>query len=207
MTGKQANHLTTTTTFIPSVLSIVTCTFIRLKIPIQKAHVICKLVNVQNDAKLSHTNVRTIKSTVGYSEGSSILTANEKYPPYKIFDYSVRIYFARYHTPFKSFMDNPPTHNEKEKHTSLCLFSYNKGLNAKICVLQLFFPLYLAQPGRKFTPKMRIPPLNVSHIDALPYVHGSHMRSHVVQIGAKTQADARVALSGAFMLTCNGIQN
>ena len=29
------------------------------------------------------------------------------------------------------------------------------------------------------------------------------MRSYVVQIGAKTQNDARVALSGAFMLTCN----
>ena len=29
------------------------------------------------------------------------------------------------------------------------------------------------------------------------------MRSYVVQIGAKTQADARVALSGAFILTCN----
>ena len=39
------------------------------------------------------------------------------------------------------------------------------------------------------------------------YVHGSRVRSYVVQIGAKTQADARVALSGAFMVTCNKIQN
>ena len=42
---------------------------------------------------------------------------------------------------------------------------------------------------------------------ALYYVHGSRVLSYVVQIGAKTQADARVALSGAFMLMCNKIQN
>ena len=33
-------------------------------------------------------------------------------------------------------------------------------------------------------------------MDTLSYVHGSRVRSYVVQIGAKTQADARVALSG-----------
>ena len=85
--------------FTLSVLSIVICTFVRYKIPLQKAHVICKIINVQNDAKLAHTNVRAIKSTVGYSERSSILTASEKRPPYKVFDYSVKIYFERYHTP------------------------------------------------------------------------------------------------------------
>ena len=42
--------------------------FVRYKIPLQKAHVICKIINVQNDAKLAHTNVKAIKSTVGYSE-------------------------------------------------------------------------------------------------------------------------------------------
>ena len=84
--------------FTLSVLSIVICTFVRYKIPLQKAHVICKIINVQNDAKLPHTNVRAIKSTVGYSERSSILTASEKRPPYKVFDYHVKIYFARYHT-------------------------------------------------------------------------------------------------------------
>ena len=109
--------------------------FVRYKIPLQKAHVICNIINVQNDAKLAHTNVRAIKSTVGYSERSSILTASEKHPPYKVFDYSVKIYFARYHTPLKNFMDNPPTHNEKENHTSPCLFSHNKGMNTMICVL------------------------------------------------------------------------
>ena len=191
---------------ILSILSIVICTFVTYKIPFQKAHVICKIINVQNDAKLAHTNVRAIKSTVGYSERSSILTASEKHPPYKIFDYSVKIYFARYHTPLKNFMDNPPTHNEKEKHTSPCLFSHNKGMSTMICVLQPLFPLYLAQLGHKFTPRY-VFPLNVSHMDALSYVHDSRVRSYVVQIGAKTQADARVALSGAFMLTCNKIQN
>ena len=114
--------------------------FVRYKIPLQKAHVICKIIYVQNDAKLAHTNVRAIKSTVGYSERSSILTASEKNPPYKVFDYSAKIYFARYHTPFKNFMDNPPTHNEKEKHTSPCLFSHNKGMNTMIGVLQPPFP-------------------------------------------------------------------
>ena len=92
--------------FTPSILSIVICNFVRYKIPLQKAHVICKIINVQNDAKLAHTNVRAIKSTVGYSERSSILTASEKHPPYKVFDYSVKICFARYHTPLKNFMDN-----------------------------------------------------------------------------------------------------
>ena len=95
----------------------------------------------KNDAKLSHTNVKTIKSTVGYSETSSILTASEKHPPYKIFDYSVRIYFARYHTPLKNFVDNPPTPNDKDKYPSQCLFSHNMGINTMICFTALFSPL------------------------------------------------------------------
>ena len=122
--------------FTLSILSIVICTFVRYKIPLQKAHTIWKIIKVQNDAKLAHTNVRAIKSTVGHSERSSILTASEKHPPYNVFDYSVKIYFARYHTPLKNFMDNPPTHNKKEKHTSPCLFSHNKDMNTMICVLQ-----------------------------------------------------------------------
>ena len=88
--------------FTLPILSIVICTFVRYKTPLQKAHVICKIINVQNDAKLAHTNVRAIKSTVGYSERSSILTASEKHPPYKVFDYSVNIYFTQYHTPLKT---------------------------------------------------------------------------------------------------------
>ena len=75
-----------------------------------------------------------------------------------------------------------------------------------ICVLQPLFPLCLAQLGHKFTPRY-VSPLIVSHMDALSYVLGSRVRSYVVQIGAKTEADARVALSGAFMLACNKIQN
>ena len=74
--------------FTLPVLSIVICTFVMYKIPLHKAHIICKIINVQNDAKLAHTNVRASKSTVGYSERSSILTASEKHPPYKVFDYS-----------------------------------------------------------------------------------------------------------------------
>ena len=41
--------------FALSVLSIVICTFVRYKIPLQKAHVMCKMINVQNEAKLAHT--------------------------------------------------------------------------------------------------------------------------------------------------------
>ena len=123
--------------FTPSILSIVVCTFVRYKILLQKAHVICKIINVLNDAKLAHTNVRAFKNTAGYSERSSILTESEKHPPYKVFDYSVKTYF---YTPLKNFMDNPPTHNKKEKHTSPCLFSHNKGMNTMICVLQPPFP-------------------------------------------------------------------
>ena len=150
--------------FTPSILSIVICNFVRYKIPLQKAHIICKIIIVQNDAKLAHTNVRAIKSTVGYSERSSILTASEKHPPYKVFDYSVKICFARYHTPLKNFMDNPPTHSKKEKHTSPCLFSHNKGMNTMICVLQpIFPPSYLAQLGHKFTPRY-VSPLSCLHM-------------------------------------------
>ena len=102
-------------------------------------------------------------------------------------------------------MDNPPTHKEKGKHT---LFSHSKGMNTMICVLQPLFPLYLAQLGHKFSQDASSP-LNVSRMDRLSYVHGSctRMHSYVVRIGAKTHADARVALSRACMLTCNGIQN
>ena len=149
--------------FTPSILSIVICTFVRYKIPLQKAHVICKIINVQNDAKLAHTNVRAIKSIVGYSERSSILTASEKHPPYKIFDYSVKIYFARYHTPLKNFMDNPPTHNKKEKHTSPCLFSHNKGMNTMICVLQPLFPPLLSSTRPQVYSKVRLPAERVSY--------------------------------------------
>ena len=145
---------------ILSILSIVICTFVTYKIPFQKAHVICKIINVQNEnkcAKLAHTNVRAIKSTVGYSERSSILTASEKHPPNKIFDYRVKIYFAQYHTPLKNFMDNPPTHNEKEKHTSPCLFSHNNGMNTMICVLQLLFPPLLSSTRPQVYSKVRLP--------------------------------------------------
>ena len=192
--------------FTLSILSIVICTFVRYKIPLQEAHVIYKIINVQNDANLAHTNVRAIKSTVGYPERYSILTASEKHPPTKVFDYSVKIYIARYHNPLKNFMDNPPTHNEKEKHTSPCLFSHNKGMNTMTCVLQPFFPLYLAHLGHKFTQRYVFLAERVSY-GRRYLTYSSRMRSYVVQIGTKTWADARVALSGAFMLTCNKIQS
>ena len=143
--------------FTLSILSIVICTFVRYKIPLQKAHVMRKITNVQNDAKLAHTNVRAIKNTVGYSERSSILIASEKQPPYKVFDYSVKIYFARCHTPLKKFMDNPPTHNEKEKHTSPCLFSHNKSMNTMSCVLQPLFPPLLSSTRPQVYSKVRLP--------------------------------------------------
>ena len=202
--------------FTLSILSIVICPFVRHKIPLQKAQVICKIINVQNDAKLSDTNVRTIKSTVGYSEWSSILTASEKQPPYKIFDYSCQDLFCMASHPIKKFMDNPPTHNKKEKHTSPCLFSHNKGMNTMICVLQPFSPFSLAQPGHKFTPRC-VSPLKCFilsyfsyfsyYLIMLSYLHGSHLHLYVVQIGANTQANARVALLCALVLMCNGIQN
>ena len=184
---------------ILSILSIVICTFVTYKIPFQKAHVICKIINVQNGAKLAHTNVRGIKSTIGYSERSSILTASEKHPPYKIFDYSVKIYFVRYHTPLKNFMDNPPTHNEKEKHTSPCLFSHNKGMNTMICVLQTPFPPLLSSTRSQVYSKVRLPTERVSYGRVILRTRLTRA-FYVVQIGAKTQADARVALSDAFSL-------
>ena len=103
-------------------------------------------------------------------------------------------------------MDNLPTHNKKEKHTSPCLFSHNKGMTTMIYVLQPPFPPLLNSTRPQVYSKVRLP-LSVSHMDTLSYVHSSRVRSYVVQIGAKTQDDARVALSGAFMLTCNKIQN
>ena len=192
--------------FTLSILSIIICTFVRYKISLQKAHIICKIINIHNDAKLAHINVKTIKSTVQYSERSSNLTASEKHPPYKVLDYSVKIYFAWYHTSLKNFVDNPQTHNKKEKHTSPCLFSHNKGLNTMICVLQPPFPPLLSSTRPQVYSKVRLP-VERLYMDALSYVHGSRLRSYVVQIGAKTQADARAALSDAFMSTCNEIQN
>ena len=78
-------------------------------------------------------------------------------------------------------------------------------MNAMICVLQLLLPLHLAQLGHKFTPRYVFPAERVSYGRVI-LVHGSHVRSYVVQIGAKTQTDARAALLGAFMLTFNKIQ-
>ena len=98
-----------------------------------------------------------IKSTVVYSERSSILATSEKHPPCKVFDYSVKIYFARYHTPLINFMDNPPTHNEREKHTLPCLFSHNKGMNTMICVLQPPFPPLLSSTRPQVYSKVRLP--------------------------------------------------
>ena len=75
-----------------------------------------------------------------------------------------------------------------------------------ICVLQPPFPLYFAQLGHKFTPRYVFPAERVSYWRVI-LRKASRVRWYVVQIGAKTQGDARVALSGAFMLTCNKIQN
>ena len=161
--------------FTLSILSILICTFVRYKIPLQKAHVMCKMINVQNDAKLAHKNVRAIKSTVGYSERSSILTASEKHPPYEVFDYSVKIYFAWYHTPLKNFMDYPPTHNEKEKHTSPCLFSHNKGMSTMICVLQPPFPPQLSSTRPQVYCKVRLSAERVSYGRVILRTHSQRM--------------------------------
>ena len=166
--------------FTLSVLSIVICTFVRYKIPLQKAHVMCKIINVQNEAKLAHTNVRVIKSTVGYSERSSILTASEK----------------RLHTKSLITVSRFTLHGI----TPLCKTSSiiyqpitrKKSIPHRACFLTIRAWIQCTSS-----------PLNVSHMDALSYVHGSRVRSYVVQIGAKTHTDARVALSGEFMLTCN----
>ena len=46
------------------ILSLVIYTFIRNNMPLQKAHAICKMVNVQNDAKVPHTG-RTSSTWIG----------------------------------------------------------------------------------------------------------------------------------------------
>ena len=192
--------------FTLSVLSIVICAFVRYKIPLQKAHIICKIINVQNYAKLASTNVRAIKSTVGYSERSSILTASEKHLPYKVFDYSVKIYVAQYHTPLKNFMDNlQPITRKKSIPYPACFLTIRAWIQWFV-FYSPFFPLYLAYLGHKFTPRYIFPAEHVSYGRVILRTRLS-IHSYVVQIGAKTQADARVALSGAFMLTCNKIQN
>ena len=57
--------------------------------------------------------------------------------------YSVKIYFAQYHTPLKNFMDNPLNHTNEEENTSQFLFCHNKGMNTIICVLHHFFPSFI----------------------------------------------------------------
>ena len=91
---------------------------------------------------------------------SSIVTASEKHPPFKVFDYSVKICFAWYHTTLKN---NPPTHSKKEKHTSPCLCSHNKGMNTMICVLQPLFPPLLSSTKPQVYSKVRLPAERVSH--------------------------------------------
>ena len=103
----------------------------------------------------------------------------------KIFNFDSK-WETPYHTPLKNFMDNPPTHSKKEKHTSPCLFSHNKGMNTMISVLQPLFPPLLSSTRPQVYFKARLP-LSVSHMDTLSYVHGSRVRSYVVQIGAKLQ--------------------
>ena len=104
-----------------------------------------------------------------------------------------------------SWIIHQPITRKKSIPHSACFLTIRAWIQWFVFYSPLF-PLYLAQLGHKFTPRY-IFPLNVSHIDALSYVQGLRVRWYVVQIGAKTQADARVALSGAFMLTCNKIQN
>ena len=78
-------------------------------------------------------------------------------PPYKVFDYSVKIYLARYHTPLKtSWIIHQPI-TEKEKHTSPCLFSHNKGMTTMICVLQPLFPPPLNSTRPQVYSKVRLP--------------------------------------------------
>ena len=138
-----------------SIPSIVVCTFVRYKIPLQKAHVICKVINVQNDAKLqcsSHKRQNYQKHSWIFRK---IFNFDSKWEhsPYKVFDYSVKIYFAQYHTPLKNFMDNPPTHNKKEKHTHhACCLTIRAWIQWFVFYCP-FLPLCLAQLGHKFTPR------------------------------------------------------
>ena len=60
-------------------------------------------------------------------------------------------------------MDNPPTHNKKEKHTSPCLFSHNKGMDTMICVLQPLFPPLLSSTRPQVYSKVRLPAEHVSY--------------------------------------------
>ena len=69
----------------------------------------------------------------------------------------------RYHTPLKNFMDNPPTHNEKEKHTSPCCFLTIRAWIQWFVFYSPLFPLYLAQLCHKFTPRYVFPAEHVSY--------------------------------------------
>ena len=102
--------------------SVVMFTFIRHDIPSQKAHMICKTVKVPNTAIAYHINIRTPKAQPGHQKNAQTLTASEKHPLYKIFDHSVKSYIALYQIPFKTFIINPPKHNNKKYVCHCALF-------------------------------------------------------------------------------------
>ena len=108
--------------------------------------------------KISSHKRQNYQSTVGYSERSSTLTASEKHPSsIQSLWLQCQDSLCTLHSFKKNFMDNPPTHDEKEKHTSPCLFSHNKGMNTMICVLQPPFPPLLSSTRPQVYSKVRLP--------------------------------------------------
>ena len=178
--------------------------------PLPKAHVICKIINVQNDAKLAHTNVRAIK------------TSKAQLGIQKDLQFWQQVRNAL-HTKSLITVSRFTLHGITPLYTTSCIIhqpiTRKKSIPHRACFLTIrawiqwfvFYSFLVPLDCSSTRPQVYSQgtsfPLNVSHIDVLSYVQGSRIRWYVVQIGAKTQADARGALSGALMLTCNKIQN
>ena len=108
--------------------------------------------------------------------------------------------------PLKNFMDNPPTHNEKEKHTSPCLFSHNKGMNTMICVLQPLFSPLLSSTRPHVYSKVRLPAERVSYGRVI--LRTRFTRAFVRSPNWRQDSGWRTCcIVGCVQLTCNKIQN
>ena len=157
-----------------------------------------KMVNVKNNAKVSHTNISILKSTMGNQKNlqfwqqlrNTLLTKS----------LITVIYFAWYYTPLKNFMDNPPYHNNNKKCTPSCLFSHNKGMNTMICVLLHHCSFIKLKEATSLHPSASSGIKRVSWTPCLTYT-ARGVRLYVDLV------DAHVTLSDAFMLTCNSIHN
>ena len=106
--------------------SVVMFTFIRHKTPSQKAHMICKIVNIPNTAIalccISH-KCQDTKSTAGSSEECSNFDSEWETPSLQNLWSQCKDLHCTVSNLFQKLYDQPTKHNNEKIYTSLCTFS------------------------------------------------------------------------------------